>query len=47
MFICFGMCYSIAMLFVSAFNDFTSLYDTYESLYQPQHVYHPKHGGDD
>ena len=31
------MIYNICMLFVSAFNDITSLRDTFDSLYVPQH----------
>lgn len=43
--ICFFMCYNIGMLAVKMFNDFTSMRDTYDSLYEPQHTYKPKHGG--
>lgn len=46
---CFYMCYNIGMLAVKMFNDFTSMRDTYDSLYEPQHAYSgykPKHGGD-
>lgn len=46
--ICFFMIYEICMLFVSAFEDLTSLRDTYDSLYQPKHAegeYQGKHGG--
>lgn len=32
------MIYNICMLFVSAFNDITSLRDTFDSLYVPQHA---------
>lgn len=42
------MIYNIAMLFISAFEGFTSLRDDYEGLYQPKHAdtgYQPKHGG--
>ena len=47
--ICLFMCYNIAMLAISIFEDITSLRDTYDSLYVPQHgpkEYQPKHGGD-
>ena len=47
--ICFFMIYNIIMLAISAFEDITSLRDSYESLYQPKHAdtgYKPKHGGD-
>lgn len=47
--ICFFMVYNIAMLCISAFEDITSLRDTYNGLYQPKHAYtgyKPKHGGD-
>lgn len=47
MFICFFMCFNIGMLAVTIFNDWTSLRDTYDSLYEPKHVYRPKHGGGD
>lgn len=46
--ICFFMIYEIVMLFIKAFEDLTSLRDTYDSLYQPKHAeseYQPKHGG--
>lgn len=48
-FICFFMIYNIIMLAISAFEDLTSLRDSYDSLYQPKHSdtgYQPKHGGD-
>lgn len=48
-FICFFMIYNIIMLAISAFEDITSLRDSYDSLYQPKHAdtgYQPKHGGD-
>lgn len=40
------MIYNIAMLAISAFNDLTSLRDSYDSLYVPQHgpSYEPRHG---
>lgn len=41
------MIYNIAMLAISAFNDLTSLRDSYDSLYVPQHgphSYQPRHG---
>lgn len=41
------MIYNIAMLAISAFNDMTSLRDSYDSLYVPQHgphSYQPRHG---
>ena len=47
--ICFYMIYNIIMLAISAFEDITSLRDSYDSLYQPKHAdtgYKPKHGGD-
>ena len=47
--ICFFMIYNIIMLAISAFEDITSLRDSYESLYQSKHAdtgYKPKHGGD-
>lgn len=47
--ICFFMIYNIIMLAISAFEDITSLRDSYDSLYQPKHAdtgYKPKHGGD-
>lgn len=47
--ISFYMIYNIIMLAISAFEDFTSLRDSYLSLYQPKHAdtgYKPKHGGD-
>jgi len=47
--ICFYMIYNIIMLAISAFEDITSLRDSYDSLYQPKHsedYYRPKHGGD-
>lgn len=46
--ICFFMAYEIGMLAVKIFNDWTSMRDTYDSLYQPKHEdkgYKPKHGG--
>ena len=46
LFICFYMCYNIAMLVVSVFEDITSLRDIYDSLYVPKHAdsgYQPKH----
>lgn len=52
LFICFYMCYNIAMLVISVFDDITSLQDIYNSLYVPKHAasgYQPKHarGGSD
>lgn len=47
LFICLFMCYNLAMLFISIFEDITSLRDTYDSLYEPKHAdtgYKPKHG---
>lgn len=38
MFTSFFMIYEIGMLAVQAFNDFTSLRDTYDSLYSPKHA---------
>lgn len=35
---CFFMIYEIGMLAVSAFEDFTSLRDTYDNLYVPKHA---------
>lgn len=52
LFICFYMCYNIAMLVISVFEDITSLQDIYNSLYVPKHArgdYQPRHargGGD-
>lgn len=46
LFICFYMCYNIAMLIVSVFEDVTSLRDIYDSMYVPKHAesgYQPKH----
>lgn len=46
LFICFYMCYNIAMLVISVFEDITSLRDIYDSLYVPKHAdtgYQPKH----
>lgn len=46
LFICFYMCYNIAMLVVSVFEDITSLRDIYDSMYVPKHAesgYQPKH----
>ena len=46
LFICFYMCYNIAMLVVSVFEDITSLRDIYDSLYVPKHAdtgYQPRH----
>lgn len=50
LFICLYMCYNIAMLCVSVFDDITSLNDIFNSLYTPKHAYtgyKPKHGGGD
>lgn len=47
--VCFFMIYNFAMLCIMAWEDFTSLRDDYNSLYQPKHAkgeYQPKHGGD-
>lgn len=38
MLVCFFMIYEIGMLAVTIFNDFTSLRDTYDSLYTPRHA---------
>lgn len=38
MFSSFFMIYEIGMLCVTAFNDFTSMKDTYDSLYTPKHA---------
>lgn len=38
LFMSFFMIYEIGMLAVQAFNDFTSLRDTYDSLYTPKHA---------
>lgn len=38
MLVCFFMIYEIGMLAVKIFNDFTSLRDTYDSLYTPRHA---------
>lgn len=43
---CFFMIYNIIMLMISAFEDITSLRDTYNGLYQPKHAegsYQGKH----
>lgn len=50
LFICLYMCYNIAMLCISVFDDITSLNDIFNSLYTPRHAYtgyKPKHGGGD
>lgn len=46
LFICFYMCYNIAMLVISVFEDVTSLRDIYDSMYVPKHAdtgYQPRH----
>lgn len=46
-FICLFLIYDIAMLMISTFEKWTSLYDTYYELYEAKHVgYKPRHGGD-
>ena len=50
LFICLYMCYNIAMLCISVFDDITSLNDIFNSLYTPRHAYtgyQPKHGRSD
>ena len=45
--ICFVMIYNIFMLFVSVFEDITTLRDSFLGLYEPQHAvgsYKPRHG---
>ena len=36
--ICLFMCYEIAMMCVTIFNDFTSVRDSFDSLYSPRHA---------
>lgn len=46
LFICLYMCYNIAMLIVTIFEDITSLNDIFNSLYEPKHAYtgyQPRH----
>lgn len=39
------MLYNMGMMIVSFFESVTSLHDTFDDMYEPQHVYKPKHGG--
>lgn len=42
---CLFMLYNIGMMVVQFFENITSLRDTFDDMYVPQHTYHPKHGG--